>query len=488
MIVDTFERTDLGPDWVQQSGQFIIETGHAKPDAMDTVAFHVTEMEFSDHYAEITANGLAFDQAAVIRGSNMNTYYMGRYWKGQVEIYKRISGTFTKIASAAQSQPSVPYRVRLDAIGSSLKLHLNDVVKLDIIDESIQVGTFVGMRSHRPGLQSFDLFQAGPTSIIVDTLADLIAATPDGVEGNSNVIDGQGATFATEETTLISNRHHLIIQNFTVVAETTGVAATPWNPHLWPRLRQHIRVDQGSSYITLKDVTIQGPHPNAGYDGDYWAQFEGQSAFCVDDGANHVDILNCSAFDPYGDFIFVRGNDVVIRGNSFLRSGRQGIAISNAKNVTIDGNNIGHTRRSIFDLETDTDLNVIDNVTIENNNTSFTRHLWLACAGRGSNVTNITVRNNVMGSATGVPIIQVTPPDGHRRANFTVTDNSFIAGGSPNPALLFKGIDGLTINNNNIQFMQPATNMIAVNLRDSCTGVRMTDNIFIDNAVDYHVT
>lgn len=318
------------------------------------------------------------------------------------------------------------------------------------------------------------------------SLIDLIAAAPDGTPEAPTVIDGQGATFVHEETVRVSNRHHLILRNFTLRAYTDGAAAPQWLYLQWPRNRSHLRVDQGSSNILIENVTVIGCNPNAGVSAAaYVAALEAQHAFDIDDGSTFVTVRACQASDIYGDFVFIRAKDIVVEDCNFARNGRQGIATSHSERVRISRNRLDQCRRSFFDLEADLDVSILYDITIEDNITGTGKLLWLACAGQGSNIRRIIVRRNTMLGYCGTPVISIQTPAAHRRGPFTIEDNTFLVGGSPQPGVEAVRIDGFTFNRNRMQ-LQKIRNMTGVRLI-APTGVSMTGNVFIDGAVDYVV-
>ena len=304
------------------------------------------------------------------------------------------------------------------------------------------------------------------------TLAELIAATPDGAPGVPSVVDGAGATFVDESTVRITGRHHLVIRNLRLEANTDGSGVAPWasggTSINWPRNRSHIRIDGGSSNITIENVTVRGAHPNGGTDENaYVAAFEAQHGFDIDDGSTFVTVRDCTVTDVYGDFVYIRANRVTVEGLIASRNGRQGVAITNASDITLRDMNLSYVRRSMVDIETNTATNQARRIAVEDCVFDRARLLGLACKGQGSNVGDITFRR-CSWTKTGAPVISFETPVGQRRGPLTFEDCTATVTGSPRAGFEFARIDGLTFRR--VTASAPATrNMRAVTLIDCGT-------------------
>jgi hypothetical protein len=311
------------------------------------------------------------------------------------------------------------------------------------------------------------------------TLQELISATPDGA-----ILDLGGQVFNTEDTIRVTGRTGLTLRNFTINADTDGQTATPWLSHLWPRTRSHLRVDGGSTNITVENVTVSGANPYGGQNLGYVAAFEAQHAFDID-GADGVTLRNCQGFDIYGDFVYIRSSNVVVEDCRFARNGRQGIAVTSGSNIRISRCVMDDMRRSCFDLEPNLVTAVVDGVTIEDCSTGVSRLLWLTAGGQGSGVRNVTIRRNVQRGSSGTPAISLAAPVGHRRGPFTVTDNVLAPQGSPRAAVEAVRIDGLTFTGNKIT--TPANRHMTGLRAIESTGLRFSRNTFVGTAVDIAV-
>lgn len=118
----------------------------------------------------------------------------------------------------------------------------------------------------------------------------------------------------------------------------------------------HVLIES-SAAIHLRDCHITGPHPNPGVNGEYVKPLEAQHGFHVL-GSAFVALDHCSSFNTYGDALYIgqdkdRNPSQVVRvsGCWLGSTGRQGVAIADARDVILEHNVIGDTRRSTFDLE-----------------------------------------------------------------------------------------------------------------------------------------
>jgi hypothetical protein len=145
---------------------------------------------------------------------------------------------------------------------------------------------------------------------------------------------------------------------------------------------------------------------------------------------NHVLLDNVRASDVYGDFVYIsssrRGQPsehVAIVRSHFNRNGRQGIAITSGRVVTIRGNDIAGVARSMFDLEPNTTLEAVRDVRIEQNTTGAALNFWIASKGAGNQIGDVDVRGNIMRSATGGLVFVFGGPGG-ARGPFAFADNN----------------------------------------------------------------
>ena len=210
------------------------------------------------------------------------------------------------------------------------------------------------------------------SSDVTSPLSKWIASVPD----NSTLMLGKGACYRIEGSLTIANRRSLLFDGngATLKATTRGT-----------RIRVHVAIDN-SENIIVRNLTVKGANPRAGAQSSaYNPQFEAQHGFNLG-GVRHVLLDNVQASDVYGDFVYIsssgqgksRGQPsehVAVVRSRFSRSGRQGIAITNARDVTIRGNEITDVARSMFDLEPNTERNAVRDIRIEQNTTGAGRQL-----------------------------------------------------------------------------------------------------------------
>jgi hypothetical protein len=313
------------------------------------------------------------------------------------------------------------------------------------------------------------------SSDVTSSLSKWIASVPD----NSTLILGKGACYRVEGSLTIANRRALLVDGngATLKATTRG-----------SRIRVHVTIDN-SENIIVRNLTVKGANPRAGAQSSaYTPQFEAQHGFNVG-GVRHVLLDNVQASDVYGDFVYVSSSGqgknkgqpsehVAVVRSRFSRSGRQGIAITNARDVTIRGNDISDVARSMFDLEPNTESNTVRDIRIESNTTGAAVNFWIASKGAGSQIGDIVARNNTMRAATG-GLVFVFGGRGAARGPFTFDGNRLRVTGAVTDegakgALFFAHADTIQIRNNQIDLPR-GRDMPTVELR-SCNHVVVDGN------------
>jgi hypothetical protein len=207
----------------------------------------------------------------------------------------------------------------------------------------------------------------------------------------------------------------------------------------------------GGARLVFRDLIVRGANPQGGIEGEaYREDLEAQHAFRFV-AARDVELDGVTVTDVYGDFVYIgmNNNDVWsqniwIHESSFARNGRQGIAITAARNVVIEDNDIRLTRRSTIDLEPNTDRGGVENIHILDNRVGQGRLLFLASHGDGP-VNNVVVSGNKLDGR--VLNIDVVPAEDDRRARFWVTDNASSTAAERSP-MRFWQIDGLVVRDN----------------------------------------
>jgi hypothetical protein len=313
------------------------------------------------------------------------------------------------------------------------------------------------------------------SSDVTSRLSTWIASVPD----NSTLTLGKHACYRLDGSLKITGRNNVLVDGngATFKAETRGT-----------RTRIHIGIED-SENIIVRNVAVEGANPHAGATTDaYEPDLEAQHGFNLG-GVRHVLLDNVQARDVYGDFVYIsssgRGErrdqpsrDVAVVRSRFNRSGRQGIAITNGRNVTIAGNVISDVARSMFDLEPNKPTNTVRTLRIERNTTGAAVNFWIASKGAGNQIGDIVVRGNTMRSATGGLVFVFGGPRG-ARGPFTFDANHLQVTGAVTDegaegAFFFAHTDNIEIRNNQVDLPR-GRKMPTVELR-SCQHVAVAGN------------
>ena len=156
-------------------------------------------------------------------------------------------------------------------------------------------------------------------------------------------------------------------------------------------------------------MAVRGTNPQGGYQ----AGFEWQHGYSVE-GVQGMTLSNVQARDTWGDGVYlghsthtrVCGDDassarnVSITGATLQRNGRQGVAIVDAENVTLQGSAVGPSALASVDIETDDDCEIARHITITGNQFGATSWGVVASVGYGADpqVGDLTVTDNVQTS------------------------------------------------------------------------------------------
>jgi hypothetical protein len=97
-------------------------------------------------------------------------------------------------------------------------------------------------------------------------------------------------------------------------------------------------------------------------------QLEAQHGFEIADHSTGISLVNVRVDDVYGDAVYIGGDssDVAIQGGAFSFTGRQGIAVTAARRVTLEGFTLQNAGRYCIDLEPNVPRVAVDQVTIRN--------------------------------------------------------------------------------------------------------------------------
>jgi len=321
-----------------------------------------------------------------------------------------------------------------------------------------------------------------PESIARDCSRNVTSEINDWLAAASNgtTLQFEGGCFRIDQTLLVLNKSDLTIDGQGATFKTddpTGDGSTREAPSKAARTRAHWRISAGSN-VTLTNMTVKGAHPNGGTsEPAYVAALEAQHGFDILGTQNAV-ISGANITDVYGDFVYFGRSGSTwssgrVTGSRMERNGRQGIAVTAGRNIHIDNNYLGNIRRATFDFEPNGAGWGVDGVVVDNNEIGPGRLLFIASQGEGL-VNNITVTNNRL---IGRPMSgTIRASTGTRRTNWAFENNVADTGyGSPGGyAMGFVGVDNIRFVNNT-QPLQSGRNMHLAGLFNS-TGVVATGN------------
>ena len=164
-ITDNFNRAALGANWEAAEGTVWTINGSTTVRPVSTytrTAIIRTEAAFpNDQYAQADIQWTnTADQSyggLMVRGNGANTYYLVRFDTGNVggmTLYKRVAGAETYLGDVAASQAAsgATVTVKLEAIGTAIKVYVGGVEKISATDSAIASG--------KPGLHAFTGNQA----------------------------------------------------------------------------------------------------------------------------------------------------------------------------------------------------------------------------------------------------------------------------------------------------------------------------------------
>lgn len=170
----------------------------------------------------------------------------------------------------------------------------------------------------------------------------------------------------------------------------------------WPTVRL-----LGGTGIVLRGFTIIGADPTPG-DNDNW-EWEAESGVLIHDTAG-VLIEDVHISRTGGDFITMGRHfsgpavrDVTVRGGNHWGAGRQGIAIVDGINVTIEGGRYEKIAATTFDLEPCGPCgDVIEDITVRGTTAACVGNLYLAAHGEEDPPKdNVLIEDNVLEGEPG---------------------------------------------------------------------------------------
>jgi len=262
-------------------------------------------------------------------------------------------------------------------------------------------------------------------------------SVPDG----STIVFPEGACYRVEGSLDLVDRNNLTFEGNGAILESF-TDGTGFVQDL--ATRYHVFC-QGGTNLTFTGLAIEGTNTTHSYNPAY----QDQAGFWVW-GTEGLTLTHDTVYDVLGDFVFLGpdtyntwkwATNVTISGDTFFGSGRQGIAITGAENVSITGNRMSGAALSMFDIEPDSgtgpDVNGIPtyggaaNITISQNTIGKAGTTFLSAAGADGTVTGVTVEDNSLVNQPMNMIIAgyaTVPRSGFQIIGNTTTGNEF---GSP---------------------------------------------------------
>jgi hypothetical protein len=313
---------------------------------------------------------------------------------------------------------------------------------------------------------------------VEDRIMAWLATVPDG----STVQFGPGGCYGQDGTITLTGRSGLVIDG----QGSEFRALTPGGSH-----RANWRVVNGGG-LTLRNMAVRGSNPLGSYD----PAVEWQHGYSVE-GVQGITLSNVQARETWGDGVMLwRGapspacgddassaRNVVIAGALIERSGRQGVAIVDAENVTLQDSIVGPVAWASVDIETDDNCEIARHVSIVRNQFGANRYGVIASVGFGGDpqVGDVTVTDNTQTAATGLPgecwaPVRMLSPDSIYRTGYVFRGNRFLARRN---AFEFRRVRNIDVGSNNVT-LTPTTGCgtrAGVLLVDSHT-VSIASNLF----------
>lgn len=208
----------------------------------------------------------------------------------------------------------------------------------------------------------------GDCSVAVDKqINDWLASVPDG----NTAQFGAGRCYGQDGTITLSGRAGLVIDG----QGSEFRALTMGSSH-----RANWRLVGGRN-LTLQNMAVRGSNPQGAYD----PPVEWQHGYSVE-GVQGMTLSQVQARETWGDGVMIwRGTpspacgddassarNVLIKGALLERIGRQGVAIVDGENVTLQDSTVGPVAWSNVDIEIDDDCEIARHINIVNNSSGPT--------------------------------------------------------------------------------------------------------------------
>jgi hypothetical protein len=245
----------------------------------------------------------------------------------------------------------------------------------------------------------------------------------------------------------------------------------------------------GAHGIAIDGLNITGENPNPGRLGGGALGLEGRHGISIRSSSN-IHVTNCDVQNVMADPIYcgVRSSSapeelstgIWISDSYFAWNGRMGFGLVSGVDVTCKSNEWFQIRRSCWDLEPNSVLNVTRYVAFVGNTIDEFRLYGLASVGYGGAIEHIWVMDTACGPNNGFTMLVQPPTSNDIRRGPIVCDGNIDTsagvGSSTNPgsAYTFVECDGVTVTNCTIP-VQASRFMVSVKVED-CTAVTLSGN------------
>lgn len=285
-----------------------------------------------------------------------------------------------------------------------------------------------------------------------DKVSAWLATVPD----NSTLQFGAGRCYGQDGTITLSGRSGLVIDG----QGSEFRALTPGGSH-----RANWRFVGGRD-LSVRNVAVRGSNPQ----GTYNPAVEWQHGYSIE-GVQGMTLSNVQARETWGDGVMLwrstpspacgddasSARDVVITGATLERIGRQGVAVVDAENVTLQDSAVGPVAWSNVDIETDDDCEIARHVSVLRNQFGANSYGVVASVGfgAGAQVGDVTVADNVQSVPTSgcfapVRILSPVVPAGQPpvyRSGYTFSGNRLL--GTRN-GFEFRGVRNADVSSNTV--------------------------------------
>jgi hypothetical protein len=219
--------------------------------------------------------------------------------------------------------------------------------------------------------------------------------------------------------------------------------------------------------IAIRDFTLVG---NSTTPGIFVPGQEGESALeLVSTNGLQVTGITASAFPS--DFAFVEADtNVHMWANTITSTGRNALSVISGSNIEFDHTTMTKIGYVIYDIEPNDATEAVSFVNIHNNSSGSWSDAFFAVDGSqtGAAIHDITVANNI---SSGRSLFSSVNGGGVAREQNIILTGNVSNTATSGPVLLFKDIDGLTVQYNS----QPLSSGAQVSATN-CTGAVITPN------------